>query len=180
MNQTPLLMTMQVKIAVTSIAVVVAVVLATVMITATTNGLTELVFAQGPPKVVINLTGSREVPPVQTEATGVAEFTPMVTDSLAYSVNATNIQGATAGHIHLGKPGENGPIVVTLFKYNTPMNEVSENGTITADKLEGPMAGKQISDLTAAGVNGTLYVNIHTERNPNGEIRGGGENPPSQ
>ena len=42
------------------------------------------------------------------------------------------------------------------------------------DKLEGPMAGKQISDLGAAGANGSLYINIHTERNPNGEIRGQG------
>ena len=33
------------------------------------------------------------------------------------------------------------------FKYYSPMNEVYENGTITVDKLEGPMAGKQISDL---------------------------------
>ena len=62
--------------------------------------------------------------------------------------------------------------MVTLFKYDSPMNEVSENGTITADKLEGPMAGKQLSDNLAAGANGTLYINIHTERNPNGEIRG--------
>jgi hypothetical protein len=153
-----------------------AVMLAILMITSTTYGLTNSVLAQGPPRVVINLTGSEEVPPVQTEATGIAEFIPMGTDSLAYSVNATNIESATAGHIHAGKPGENGPIVVTLFKYDTPMNEVSENGTITADKLEGPMAGMQISDLTAAGVNGTLYVNIHTEQNPNGEIRGGGTN----
>ena len=52
------------------------------------------------------------------------------------------------------------------------MNEVSESGTITADKLEGPMAGKQISDLVTAGANGTLYVNIHTEQHPNGEIHG--------
>ena len=143
------------------------------------NGLTSLVFAQGPPTITINLTGSEEVPPVQTEATGVAEFIPVGMDYIAYSVNATNIEGVTAGHIHLGAIGENGPIVVTLFKYDTPMNEVSENGTITADKLEGPMAGKQISDLATAGANGTLYVNVHTEQNPNGEIRGQGGNPTS-
>src|ERR671914_2808868 len=132
------------------------------------NGLTSLVFAQGPPTITINLTGSEEVPPVQTEATGVAEFIPLGMDSIAYSVNATNIEGVTAGHIHLGARGENGPIVVTLFKYDTPMNEVSENGTFTADKLEGPYAGMQISEIPQT----PLYVNIHTEQNPNGEIRG--------
>ena len=47
-----------------------------------------------------------------------------------------------------------------------------ETGTITADKLEGPMAGKQVSDLAFAGANGSLYMNIHTVENPNGEIRG--------
>ena len=40
------------------------------------------------------------------------------------------------------------------------------------EKLDGPMAGKQLSDYLAAGANGSLYINIHTERNPNGEIRG--------
>ena len=57
------------------------------MITVTTNGLTNLVFEQGPPTIVINLTGNEEVPPIQTEATGVAEITPGV-DSIAYSMNA--------------------------------------------------------------------------------------------
>jgi hypothetical protein len=142
--------------------------------------LTSLVSAQEPMTVTVNLTGDEEVPPVQTEATGVAEFTPMGMDSIGYSINATNIEGATAGHVHQGAKGENGPVVVTLFKYDTPMNQVSENGTITADKLEGPMAGKQISDLAAAGGNGTLYVNVHTEKNPNGEIRGQGGNPAMQ
>jgi CHRD domain len=166
-------MTMKVKVAMTSIAVVAVVVLATVMISATTYGLTNSVLAQGPPKFVINLTGSEEVPPVQTEATGVVEISP-ASDSIGYTINATDIEGATAGHVHLGKKGENGPIVVTLFKYDSPMNEVLENGTITGDELEGPMAGKQIFDLAAAGGNGSLYINIHTERNPNGEIRGQG------
>jgi len=152
----------------------------TMMILVTMITAAGLVFAQGPPTITINLTGSEEVPPVQTEATGVAEFIPLRMDSISYNVNATNIEGVTAGHIHFGKAGENGPIVATLFKYARPMNEVSENGTITADKLEGPLAGKQLSDLVTAGANGTLYINIHTEQNPNGEIRGQGGNPAGQ
>jgi CHRD domain len=93
-------------------------------------------------------------------------------DSVAYSVNATNIEGVTAGHIHFGKQGENGPIVVTLFNYDSPMHDVSERGTFTAEQLEGPLAGKQLSDLAIAGANGTLYANIHMQQNPNGEIGG--------
>jgi hypothetical protein len=141
------------------------------LLAVTTSGFTNSVFAQGPQKIIMNLSGSEEVPPVQTEATGVAEFIPGE-DSVGYNINATNIEGVTAGHIHLGKQGENGPIIVTLFNYDSPMNEVSENGTFTADKLEGPLAGKELSDLAIAGANGTLYVNIHTQQNPNGEIRG--------
>jgi hypothetical protein len=171
---------MTIKTSALMFSVAVAVILATLMITSTTNSFNNSVLAQGPPTITINLSGNEEVPPVQTEATGVAEFIPIGPDSIAYSVNSTNIEGATAGHIHLGKEGENGPVVVTLFKYDSPMNEVSENGTITADTLEGPMAGKQISDLATAGANGTLYVNIHTEQNPNGEIRGQGGNPTNQ
>ena len=75
-------------------------------------------------------------------------------------------------HTHLGKPGENGPIELTFFKYDTPRNNVSETGSITADMLEGPLKGKPLSDLALSGANGSLYVNIHTEKNPNGEIRG--------
>jgi hypothetical protein len=159
---------------------VIAALILTLTTTTTTYGLTNLVLAQGVPTFVIDLSGSEEVPPVQTDATGVAEITPMGADSIAYSVNATNIEAVTAGHVHLGKQGENGPVVATLFNYDSPMNGVSENGTITADKLEGPMAGMQISDLAAAGANGTLYVNIHTEQNPNGEIRGQGGPPTNQ
>jgi CHRD domain len=164
-------MIMSTKMTVATIAIVVTIATTGGVVVATTTVSTNSVYAQEPQKIVVNLSGTEEVPPVQTEATGVAEFIPGE-DSVAYSVNATNIQGVTAGHIHLGKRGENGPIVVTLFKYDSPMNEVSETGTITADKLEGPLAGKQLSDLGAAGANGTLYVNIHTEQNPNGEIRG--------
>ena len=168
------------KLPIFSIATAMAAVLTTLMITAATHGLTDLVFAQGAAKFGFNLTGSEEVPPVQTNATGLAEISPytIAGDSITYTVNATNIEDVTAGHIHFGKPGENGPIVFTMFKYDPPRNEVLETGTITADKLEGPMAGKQVSDLGFAGANGSLYMNIHTVENPNGEIRGTSSVPP--
>ena len=161
------------------ISITVAVTL-TLTTAATIYSLANLVLAQGAPTFPYDLSGSKEVPPVQTDATGVIEITPMGADSIAYSVNATNIEGVTAGHMHLGKQGENGPIVVTLFNYDSPMNGVSESGTITADKLEGPMAGTQISDLAAAGANGTIYFNIHTEQNLDGEIRGQSGTPTNQ
>ena len=171
---------MKVKVTIFSIAAAVAAVLSTLMITAATHGLTDMAFAQGGAKFGFNLTGSEEVPPVQTNATGMAEISAYTVagDSITYSVNAMNIQGVTAGHIHLGKPGENGPIVFTMFEYDTPRNEVSETGTITADKLEGPMAGKRVFDVALAGSYGSLYINIHTVQNPNGEIRRTSSIPP--
>ena len=150
------------------LAAVFAVALASIGIT--TNDLTRSAFAQDQ-KFTATLSGQDEVPPTNSQATGMAEFIVMG-DSVGYTVNASNMQGVTAGHIHSGKQGENGPVVVTLFKNDSPSNEVSENGSITPDKLEGPMAGKQLTDLASTMSNGDTYVNIHTEQNPNGEIRG--------
>jgi CHRD domain len=173
-------MTMKVKLPIFIIAAAVAAVLATLAITAATHGMTDLAFAQGAAKFGFNLTGSEEVPPVQTNVTGMADISAytIATDSITYNVNATNIKDVTAGHIHFGKQGENGPIVFTMFKYDPPKDGVLETGTITADKLEGPMKGKKVSDLAFAGANGSLYMNIHTVENPNGEIRGTSTVPP--
>ena len=142
--------------------------------------MTDFVFAQGPAKFGFNLTGSEEVSPVETNATGMADISAYTVagDSIIYNVNATNIKGVTAGHIHFGKSGENGPMVFTMFKYDPPRDGVWKTGKITADKLEGPMKGKRVSDLALAGANGSLYMNIHTVENPNGEIRGTASIPP--
>jgi hypothetical protein len=56
-------MTRKLELSIFSISVGVTVILATLMITAVTQGLTDLVFAQGAAKFGFNLTGS-EVPPV--------------------------------------------------------------------------------------------------------------------
>ena len=123
---------------------------------------------------VTNMTGQEEVPPVDTQAVGEAILTQDLpqNQTMHYYVNVTGIQGVTQGHIHSGAEGENGPIVVTLFSFDSPQNEVLQDSNFTASNLEGPMEGKTMQDLIAAMKNGSTYINVHTEQNPNGEIRG--------
>jgi hypothetical protein len=119
------------------------------------------------------LSGDQEVPPVNTTAAGIADFSPSDDgDSVEYTITADDIEAATAGHIHFGIEGQNGPVAVTLFEFDSPQDEVSESGTINADDLAGPLEGMQISDLLDAFNDGNAYANIHTEQNPDGEIRG--------
>jgi CHRD domain. len=132
-----------------------------------------IVLAQNQ-KFNAKLSGQQEVPPVQTTtASGMAWFTSMQ-DKVWFKLNVTDMQGVTKAHIHTGKVGENGPILVTLYKSDTPqsINGKLSYRNITANMLEGPMKGKQISDLATAMSNGSTYVNVHTEKHPNGEIRG--------
>ena len=79
-------------------------------------------------------------------------------------------------HIHQGGEFENGPIVVTLFNATDgPTDEIDgtlESGTFTAEDLEGSLEGQTMTDLVDAFHSGQAYVNLHTEANPPGEIRG--------
>ena len=121
------------------------------------------------------LTGNNEVPPKDTKATGTATFNVIGTDSMSYEVHVKDMQMVTAAHIHQGKPGENGPVVVVLYTNPTPsgmVNGLLAKGTITAANLEGPLAGKQIKDLINLINSGDTYANVHTAANPMGEIRG--------
>jgi hypothetical protein len=121
------------------------------------------------------LTGKNEVPPKDTKATGTATFNAIGTDSITYTVHVKDMQMVTASHIHQGTAGQNGPVLVTLFNNPTPSamtNGELAKGTITATNLEGPLAGKQITDLISMIKSGGTYANVHTTANPMGEIRG--------
>ncbi|MGH9952973.1 MAG: CHRD domain-containing protein, partial [Nitrososphaeraceae archaeon] len=124
----------------TAVVLTVVVVAAITTVTiATSFNLDTQVFAKH--ELNGTLSGQQEVPPVDTMATGAAEFLPILpsNETVDFSINATSIEGVTAGHIHSGIEGENGPIVVTLFQFDPAQNEVTERGTITADMLEGAM-----------------------------------------
>ena len=143
-----------------------------------TNPASNSVFAQGggEKKFTTNLAGKNEVPSKDTNATGTAEFT-LSSDgkTITYKVDVKGIDKVTMAHIHQGKLGENGPVAVVLFKAATPTgpeNGALAQGNITSDKLEGPLKGKQISDLVKLIEDGNAYANVHTEQNPKGDIRG--------
>ena len=100
-----------------------------------------------------SLGGENEVPPNNSAAKGWAWFKP-TNDSVAYQVNATGLDKVTAAHIHLGKVGENGSVVVVLFEQldnaTGPIDGTFAQANFTATDLQGPMQGKSISDLVRA------------------------------
>ena len=133
-------------------------------------------FAQAEQKFTAKLTGKDEVPPKNTKATGTAEFNVTANGkTMIYKVNVMNMDKVTQAHIHSGKQGVNGPPVVWLYnssKASGPMNGMLSQGNITSSDLVGPLKGKQISDLVKLINDGQAYVNVHTETDPKGEIRG--------
>jgi predicted lipoprotein with Yx(FWY)xxD motif len=78
--------------------------------------------------------------------------------SISWSLSFAKLTGpALAAHIHLGKPGTAGKVVV-------PLCQPCRSGQRGDAALSGSVA--------AALANGGAYVNVHTKANPGGEIRG--------
>jgi hypothetical protein len=129
--------------------------------------------AQG--SFVAGLTGIEEVPPVHTNATGDASFLPTMDGKIMYILNVTDVGNVTKADIHLGKQGEIGQVIVAILTSESPQartNGTVLQGNITSANLQGPMKGKQLAGLIDLFRHGDAYVNVGTEHDPNGEIRG--------
>ena len=124
------------------------------------------------------LSGKDEVPPTESNSTGTAKFQVNENNSqVSYLVNITGIKKVNQAHIHNGTSGENGDIVATLSKGKTSKGDDSPPqigfaGKITKDDLQGPLKGKEISDLVTLMTDGGAYANVHTDKYPKGAIRG--------
>ncbi len=130
------------------------------------------------------LTGAQEVPPVDTRAVGGAEFVVsedgtqidfevMLRNNI---VSNAGLRVVTMAHLHLAPAGSNGQVVVNLLEgidrpnINAPLRSIT--GSIDTSGLVGPLAGASLQDLIVEMGNGNIYVNVHTEAFPAGEIRG--------
>lgn len=106
------------------------------------------------------LTAKQEVPAQvvkDTKAKGL--FTgKLVGRKLTWKLTFSGLTGkATAAHIHMGAMGKAGNVVISLC--TSCRSGVHGKATLTAA-------------LTKALGHHKLYVNVHTAKNPNGEIRG--------
>jgi hypothetical protein len=104
-----------------------------------------------------DMKASSEVPPTNSVAAGSADVTlDTGTKKLTWTVVSRGLSGeATAAHFHgPAAPGANADPVVDI--------------SAALAKGSADLSDQQIADLQA----GKWYINIHTEKFPDGEIRG--------
>jgi hypothetical protein len=127
----------------------ISLVVATVMITVT--------VAAAAAEIKAKLTGDQEVPPVNTMASGIAQFVVKDDMSISGSVKTEGVQGIAA-HIHEGATGTNGGVAVPLTQKGDNEWTVPMGAKLTAAQMDALKAGN-------------LYVNVHSDAHKGGEIR---------
>jgi hypothetical protein len=140
--------------------------------------------------LTIDLLGENEIPPVSTDVTGQITFTLNTSDDgiplLLYNLTLDNpsgkaLLGVKGAHVHCGNATTNGPLMVILvppidggvtdtqLRYEGSINQTSlmENNVDT-----NGTCGSSIDEVYDNVKNGQVYVNVHSEAHPDGEVRG--------
>jgi CHRD domain len=120
-------------------------------------------------KLTARLAAGSETPHPKGASRATGVFTATLTgSSLSWRLTFSRLTGkALAAHVHLGRPGVAGPVAV-------PLCGPCVSGVHGTKKLT--------AKVRSALLTGGAYVNVHTARNPGGEIRGqvaGGGRPTS-
>ncbi len=128
------------------------------------------------------LTVSQEIPAPDVGRPRPIGFTATSTNAantkISYMITVRNLTGApTVAHFHAAPRGQNGPVVANLLGDNGQFFTVGRTtfivGEVDGADVVGPLASGEapfdnlLGELVARGI----YVNIHTEANPAGEVR---------
>ena len=114
-------------------------------------------------KVSAKLTPGADVPKPVGAAGAAGSFSGSYVENkqgakLTWKLSFSGLTGAAgAAHIHLGKPGVAGPVLVPLC------------GPCTSGKAGSAQVNKSVIKALESGKG---YVNVHTAKNAGGEIRG--------
>lgn len=109
----------------------------------------------------VSLTGMSEVPSVDTDATGMGLLTLTVDDSVLEGSITVMDMDATEAHIHSAFAGANGDVII-------PLEEVSGSPGVWQVPSDTMLNAAETETLLSGG----MYVNVHSEAFPSGEIRG--------
>jgi hypothetical protein len=111
----------------------------------------------------VPLSGAQQVPPVQTSGSGTADLTfDPATRVVTWSVTYNGLSSpATMAHFHGPTgAGKNAGVLVWLTKRGAPVSSpITGSATLTPAQAREFMAGQ-------------IYINLHTQEHPAGEIRG--------
>lgn len=125
-----------------------------------------------------DLTGDAEVPPVITDTSGDFRLAYDDFDGTAtYRIRLNDGSRVFMAHIHCAPAGENGPIAVWLAgrpavgAWDVDGKWIDNAVFTDADVIE-TVCGATLAGLIEALRGGGAYVNVHTEANPGGEVRG--------
>jgi hypothetical protein len=135
-------------------------------------------------KFKTELSGAQEVPEVVTDTSGSARIRfDRALSEVRFDLRVRRGVGVIQAHIHCAPAGINGPVVVFLFGPASPSVDVDgrlSRGVATNDDIipqDPPSAAcgvtiNNVASLLEALRQGRLYVNVHTDANPAGEVRG--------
>lgn len=105
----------------------------------------------------ITLSADQEVPPVSSSAKGNGTINVSEDKAVSGSVKISGMN-ANAAHIHEGAPGTSGPVLIPLKKSGDAWT-VPPGTKLTDEQYQSYLAGK-------------LYVNVHSAKHKDGEVRG--------
>ena len=105
----------------------------------------------------VTLSGAQEVPANTSTASGSGNIRVAPDRGVSGGGRYPGML-ATVAHIHEGAAGANGPVIVPLLKTGEGMFAVPPNTVLTPSQQASYQAGK-------------LYVNVHSDTYPAGEIR---------
>jgi hypothetical protein len=111
---------------------------------------------------ISNMSGSQEIPPVTTSATGTSSVRLNVDGTISYDVTVAGLT-VTASHFHDAAAGIGGSVVKGISLTNNTSSGVWASLDVTQ-----PLTDLLVGEL----IKGNLYMNAHTVTNPGGEIRG--------
>ena len=124
------------------------------------------------------LSGAQELPEVVTPATGKikAKFDKGFTE-VTVDLEIKNLVGSLTGaHLHCARPAVDGPIVIGLMSPGPLLFDGKRiRGTLTNADFTGAVCSVPVTNIVAlafAMQNGLIYVNVHSDATPSGEIRG--------
>src|SRR3954447_3662728 len=102
------------------------------------------------------LTGKAETPKGDPDGKGTAEI-KITGRKVCWEIKVSNVQTIVAAHIHKGRPGVAGPVVVPFGKAFKAKGCTTTTAAVAAAIQKAPSA---------------YYVNVHNAKYPGGALRG--------